>query len=273
MSEPKDKAAPGSPRSPSISSEAKFLSAERKEFSPPPESGWAERSRLDLPAGWIRLAFSPLQSSASTSSDFRVVWFVGDTESPLGVAGTAHLAAPGCSWPSCRTMLQQSTGDTLLSRPEFLLLLPGAGESGRAGTACPAGAASSPGSLARSSQHREPLGPCSPLCAPVRSPALLFSATLKSKVPSIPKSAPSSQGQARGILFKAGKTEVGREETRRLDLMGRACSSDQIIINNWVWGALPPPSTAPAPSVFLWEEFQRRKTSEWKLNSSLFLLD
>lgn len=87
-----------------------------------------------------------------------------------------------------------------------------------------------------------------------------------------PKITPSSQGQARRILLNAGKAEVGREETQSLDLMGRACSSDQIIINDWVWGgpatSMPSPCTLRVPVGRV--PSQRRRAGEWKLNSSWF---
>lgn len=249
----KDTAAPGSPGSPSISTEAKFLSAERKEFSPPPESGWAEGRRPDLRVGWICLVLSPLQSSASVSGDFRVVLFVGDTESPLGAEGTAQAplclcctslqAAPALLSPgqSCPTMdspsgralqahscilshaPQVGTRFPLLSRAgaEFLLLLrlPGAGESGRAGTACLAGAPSSLGSLARSSGcpgTRSPSGHARPSALWADPSAGFCFAVLgnsEKQRPIHPQISPSTRGQARGILLNAGKAEVGREET------------------------------------------------------------
>lgn len=136
------------------------------------QSGWAERRRLDLPAGWICLDFSPLEPVHLQPFSGRLVCW-GHRES-LVCAGSALPLSHLCH----TSVLQESTadtlpdGDTLPSLPELLLplRLPGAGESGRAGTACPAGAASSPGSLARSSQPTEPLGPCSPLCALGTSP-------------------------------------------------------------------------------------------------------
>lgn len=95
--------------------------------------------------------------------------------------------------------------------------------------------------------------------------ALLFSLTRKSNVPPAPKSAPSTQGQASRVLLNAGKTEVGRDQTRSLDLMGRACSSDQIIINNWVWGR---PATSMHSTCALRVPVGRvpsqgRRTGEW----------
>lgn len=55
----KDTAAPGSPGSPSIHQHrGQIPLCERKEFSPPPESGRAEGRRPDLRVGWIRFAFA-----------------------------------------------------------------------------------------------------------------------------------------------------------------------------------------------------------------------
>lgn len=119
-----------------------------------------------------------------------------------------------------------------------------------------------------------PSGHARPSVRWAHPPARLCFVVLGDSEKSIPKSAPSSQGQARGILLNAGKAEVGREETQSLDLMGRAGSSDQIIINDWVWGALPPPCPAPAPPCPRGKSSQPEKES-WGMEAELllFLLD
>lgn len=179
----KDTAAPASPGSPSISTEAKFLSA-----SLPSErnSPLAKRAAGLGGGGWDGPAhfFSSLQSPSPAL--LGLFGLLGTPRVPWGRRGQRRLlfaTAPGCAcpavprWvpPSGRALPARSAirgwgrAPLSLSRAgaEFLplLRLPGAGGSGRAGTARPAGAPGSPGSLARSSQLREPLGRCSPLCA------------------------------------------------------------------------------------------------------------
>lgn len=142
-------------------------SAPRPNSSLPRERNCAESGRT---GGWICPGLALSKAPQTISSRFLVCW--GHQESLGGVGDSSGSAFPPCPAVPGRILPPGEALQAQLPNPPaggdtLPFGSPRAGESRRAGTACPAGAPGSLGSLTRSSQHGEPPGA---LCAPGRSP-------------------------------------------------------------------------------------------------------